>query len=297
MTRRYKKILIIVVLIIAILYLGLSLYVSHVMTSPLSRHIDISPEVISNNFEDVGFAASDGITLKGWFFKGSSDRLVIMVTGLLPNRVNTEYLGPVIMLELIRGGYAVLAYDTRAHGQSAGNRVGYGSVEGRDVVGAVNFAKIRGFEGKNIAIIADSTGAISTLLVIDEIKDVGAIVLDTPAADFQKIVSNRLWVEKKIPPFFHPAIFFFNKIFFDVDIGKAKPIEKIALDPERKLLFLHGAKDETTPLENSKQLLTLANKESKLVVFEEGRHIETYKSDPDLYRKEVFGFLETELAE
>jgi len=297
MTRRYKKILIIVVLIIAILYLGLSLYVSHVMTSPLSRHIDISPEVISNNFEDVGFAASDGITLKGWFFKGSSDRLVIMVTGLLPNRVNTEYLGPVIMLELIREGYAVLAYDTRAHGQSAGNRVGYGSVEGRDVVGAVNFAKIRGFEGKNIAIIADSTGAISTLLVIDEIKDVGAIVLDTPAADFQKIVSNRLWVEKKIPPFFHPAIFFFNKIFFDVDIGKAKPIEKIALDPERKLLFLHGAKDETTPLENSKQLLTLANKESKLVVFEEGRHIETYKSDPDLYRKEVFGFLETELAE
>jgi len=291
MTRRYKKILIIVVLIIAILYLGLSLYVSHVMTSPLSRHIDISPEVISNNFEDVGFAASDGITLKGWFFKGSSDRLVIMVTGLLPNRVNTEYLGPVIMLELIREGYAVLAYDTRAHGQSAGNRVGYGSVEGRDVVGAVNFA------GKNIAIIADSTGAISTLLVIDEIKDVGAIVLDTPAADFQKIVSNRLWVEKKIPPFFHPAIFFFNKIFFDVDIGKAKPIEKIALDPERKLLFLHGAKDETTPLENSKQLLTLANKESKLVVFEEGRHIETYKSDPDLYRKEVFGFLETELAE
>jgi len=149
MTRRYKKILIIVVLIIAILYLGLSLYVSHVMTSPLSRHIDISPEVISNNFEDVGFAASDGITLKGWFFKGSSDRLVIMVTGLLPNRVNTEYLGPVIMLELIREGYAVLAYDTRAHGQSAGNRVGYGSVEGRDVVGAVNFAKIRGFEGKN----------------------------------------------------------------------------------------------------------------------------------------------------
>ena len=296
MTRRYKKILIIVVLIIAILYLGLSLYVSHVMTSPLSRHIDISPEVISNNFEDVGFAASDGITLKGWFFKGSSDRLVIMVTGLLPNRVNTEYLGPVIMLELIREGYAVLAYDTRAHGQSAGNRVGYGSVEGRDVVGAVNFAKIRGFEGKNIAIIADSTGAISTLLVIDEIKDVGAIVLDTPAADFQKIVSNRLWVEKKIPPFFHPAIFFFNKIFFDVDIGKAKPIEKIALDPERKLLFLHGAKDETTPLENSKQLLTLANKESKLVVFEEGRHIETYKSDPDLYRKEVFGFLEAELG-
>ena len=133
-------------------------------------------------------------------------------------------------------------------------------------------------------------------MVIDQIKDVGAIVLDTPATDFQRIVSNRLWVEKKVPPFFHPTIFFFNRIFFNIDIGKAKPVEKITLDLERKLLFLHAAKDETTPLENSKKLLALANKESKLVVFEKGQHIETYKSDPDLYRKEVFGFLEAELG-
>jgi len=296
MIRRYKKILIIVVLILAILYLGLSLYVSHVMTSPLSRHIDISPEVISNNFEDVEFTASDGVLLKGWLFKSSSEKLVIMVTGLLPNRVNTEYLAPMIMRELIAEGYNVLAYDTRAHGKSAGNRVGYGSVEGMDVVGAGSFAKSRGFESKNISILADSTGAVSTLMVIDQIKDVGAIVLDTPATDFQRIVSNRLWVEKKVPPFFHPTIFFFNRIFFNIDIGKAKPVEKITLDLERKLLFLHAAKDETTPLENSKKLLALANKESKLVVFEKGQHIETYKSDPDLYRKEVFGFLEAELG-
>src|SRR3990167_5173105 len=245
MIRRYKKILIIVVLIIVILYLGLSLYVSQVMTSPLSRHIDISPEVISSNFGDVEFAASDGVLLKGWLFKGSSEKLVIMVTGLLPNRVNTEYLAPMIMRELIAEGYNVLAYDTRAHGKSAGNRVGYGSVEGMDVVGAGSFAKSRGFESKNIAILADSTGAVSTLMVIDQIKDVGAIVLDTPATDFQRIVSNRLWVEKKVPPFFHPTIFFFNRIFFNIDIGKAKPVEKITLDLERKLLFLHAAKDET----------------------------------------------------
>jgi len=290
------KIFLIIFIIAALFYFGLSFYVANAMTSPMARHIEISPEVISKNYEDVNFQASDGVNLKGWLFHSSGKKLIIMVGGLLPNRANVEYLTPMIAKELIEANYNILLYDTRAHGLSEGDRVGYGSVEGNDVVGAVRFTKAKGFEPKNIGIIADSTGAISTLMVIDQLKDVGAIVLDTPAADFQKIVSNRLWVEKKIPPFFHPTIFFFNRVFFNIDIGTAKPIERVGLDPERKFLFLHAAKDETTPLNNSQELLAAANKESRLVVFDNGSHIETYKSDPDLYRKEVYSFLETELT-
>lgn len=289
------KIFLVILIIAVLFYFGLSLYVANAMTSPLAKRLEISPEVISKNYEEVFFKAVDGVGLKGWLFPSSGKNLIIMVGGLLPNRANVEYLAPMIAKELIEANYSILLYDTRAHGLSEGDRVGYGSVEGNDVVGAVAFAETRGFGPKNIGIIADSTGAISTLMVIDQIKDVGAIVLDTPAADFQKIVSNRLWVEKKIPPFFHPTIFFFNRVFFNVAIGKVKPIERIGLDPERKFLFLHAAKDETTPLKNSQDLLAAANKESRLVVFDKGSHIETYKSDPDLYRKEVYNFLETVL--
>jgi fermentation-respiration switch protein FrsA (DUF1100 family) len=41
----------------------------------------------------------------------------------------------------------------------------------------------------------------------------------------------------------------------------------------------------------SEKLLSIANPKSKLVIFPNGKHIETYKSDPALYRKTVFPFL------
>ena len=286
----------IVFVLLLISYFAFSLYVANAMTAPLAPRIDTSAKVVSENFEDVSFDSTDGLELKGWLFTSSSNKLVIMVTGLLPNRVNTEYLGPMIGKELVERGYNLLLYDTRAHGQSAGERVGYGSVEGNDVVGAVQFAKSRGFEPENIGIIADSTGAISTLMVIDQLKEVRAVVLDSTATEFQPIISETLGREKKIPPFFHPAIFFFDKVVFGVDLSVIRPIEKIKLVPERNFLFLHGALDETIPLKNSQGLLAAAKPESKLVVFENGGHTETYKSDPDLYRREVFGFLTEELG-
>ena len=290
------KIFLVIFIIAALFYFGLSLYVANAMTSPLARRLEISPEVISKKYEKVSFNATDGVRLKGWLFRNDSKNLIIMVAGLLPNRANVEYLTPMIAEELIEANYSILLYDTRAHGLSEGSRVGYGSVEGNDVVGAVRFAKAKGFGPKNIGIIADSTGAISTLMVIDQLKEVGPIVLDSTATRFKPLISDRLWKEKLIPPFFHPTIFFFDKIFFGVDLSIIRPIDKIKLAPERKFLFLHGAKDETIPLKNSQELLTAANKESRLVVFAGGNHIETYKSDPDLYRKEVYSFLETELG-
>lgn len=297
MKKHWKMILPIIILaLLVIFYFGFSYYVASVMTSPLSLRIDTSATVISPNFENIEFNASDGVNLKGWLFPGTNNKVIIMVTGLIANRVNTEYLGPLIAQELIAKGYNVITYDTRAHGLSDGKRVGYGSVEGNDVVGAVNFAKSRGFEPKNIGIIGDSTGAISTLMVIDKLKDVGAIVLDSAATAFAPVISDRLWKEKGVPTFFDPAIFFFDKVFLGVDINSIRPIDKITLDPNRKYLFLHGALDQTIPPVNSEQLLKAANKSSKRIVFEKGEHIETYKSDPALYRSEVYSFLENELG-
>ena len=157
-------------------------------------------------------------------------------------------------------------------------------------------AKEIGFKPEDTAIIADSLGAISTLMVIDQLKGIKAIIIDTPGADIKEVVSHVLLTERGVPTITHPAIFFFAKNLFGLDINKIKPINKIKLVPERRFLFLHAKDDVVIPLENSRQLLSYANKESKLIIFEKGGHVETYKMNPQLYRKEVFGFLEDEFA-
>ncbi len=290
------KTILIVLTVILVLYIAISVLVAHLMTTRMSPHLDASPKLVSDKYEDISFQSFDGLKLKGWWFKTGSEKLVIMVTGLIPNRVNTEYQGMWIAKELVEAGFDVIMYDSRAHGESEGSRISYGFNESKDVLSAVEFAKSKGFEPEKIALIGDSTGAVSILMVSDQLKDIGALVIDTPTADYRPRVVDVLWKEKFVPPFFAPGVFYFTDIVFGLKIAQVRPIEKMVLVPERKFLFLHGEKDKTFPIEESKKLLQKASKESKLVVFPEGSHIETFKSDPDLYRKEVFDFLDSELG-
>jgi fermentation-respiration switch protein FrsA (DUF1100 family) len=132
-------------------------------------------------------------------------------------------------------------------------------------------------------------------MVADQLKEVGAMVADSAAVDFRVITSDRLWEEAHLPPLLHPTIFFFAKVFFGADFYSIRPIDKLKLVPERKFLYLNTIHDETTPIQDSEELLAASNPTSRLVKFPEGGHIETYKKNPVLYREEVFGFLASEL--
>lgn len=290
------KVFLIIITSLAIVYFGLSLYVANEMTRPFKTRIDINPTVIGGDVEDITFTTQDKITLHGWLFRGKSDKLVIMVSGLLENRTNAGYYGGFIASELIDLGYNVLLYDSRNFSTSSNKRVAYGSREGLDVLSAIGLAEKMGFAKSKIGIVSYSTGAISTLMVSDKLQDIGALIIDSAAADYESVVSQVLWREKNIPVIFHPAIFYFDKVLFGVDIANVRPLEAIKKVPDRTFLFLHAGKDETIPVEESKKLLSAANKKSRLVIFPKGYHMETYKSDPNLYRREVFEFLNQELS-
>lgn len=289
--------IIILFIVLIVGYVGLSFYVASEMTKRGAPRLDATPKLVSENYKDIQFGSFDGLTLKGWLFKTTSNKLVIMIAGLFPNRVNVDYQGMWIAKDLVDEGYNVIMYDSRARGESGGNRASYGYNEGKDVVSVVDFAKGEGFKKENIALLGDSTGAVAVLMAAPDLKDVGALIIDTATSDYKPNIVDRLWVEKKVPPFFSPGIFFFTDRVFGLNINGVKPIEKMPQVGERNFLFLHGGLDETFPVEESKKLLAAANPASKLVVFPNGNHIETFKSDPKLFRKEVFDFLEQELGD
>lgn len=284
-----RKILLAIIVLIG-LYFGASYYIAGKITEKSAPNIDVSADFVAPNSENVSFKTSDNLLLKGWLFEPKRKKVIVFVSGILDNRTNSGYYGIILTRELLGKGYSVFLYDTRARGESQGNI--RGKHEELDVIAAVNFLKEKGFEPKNIGIISFSSGAASTLMAIDKINDIGPVVVDSAPAVFKTVIDNILINEQHLPQFLMPGVYFMTKQVFGVDIATMRPIDHLAKVPNRAFLYLHCINDTSITPDNSKELLSKSNPKSRLVLFPIGGHIETYKKNPDLYRKEVFNFLD-----
>ena len=136
---------------------GMADLFAHSTRTPILRR----PDEYGMAYEDVFFPSIDGITLEGWFIPADTDRLVICNHCMPANRYGYPgHLEPWKSLgfgdfevsflpkykALHDAGYNVLAYDIRNHGRSgagSGGLVGHGTLEYRDVIGSVRYAKSR----------------------------------------------------------------------------------------------------------------------------------------------------------
>lgn len=153
--------------------------------------------------EDVFFPAMDGITLEDWFIPADSDRLVICNHCMPANRYGYPgHLEPWKSLgfgdfevnflpkykALHDAGYNVLAYDLRNHGRSSagsGGLVGHGTLEYRDVVGSLRYARLRpDTASMKTGLLSVFLGANSTIVALhkhpEEFADVRALLALQP---------------------------------------------------------------------------------------------------------------------
>lgn len=291
--KKWLFILITIALVsVAVGYFGFSFYVASKLVAPVRDFIDYSPATVSGNWEKVSFKTKDGLALKGWFFPAKSDKVILVIPGYSANWANSNHAGVLIYKDLLAAGYSVMAIDNRAHGESEGQVFSYGLKESGDVLEAFSYLQSRGYAPVNIGILADSTGTVSTLMAIEGLKDSGPIILDSAASVFKPFIFNILVKEKGVWPVLLPGVDFVLKHFWNINLDLLRPVDKIAAAKNKDLLLLHGDRDVTVALAESQRLLSVAGPGSKLVIFPGAKHVASYRSDPDLFRKEVFGFID-----
>lgn len=289
-------VLLVLVFLFAVAYAGIGAYAASRVVSSYPSSIDIPASAISSRYEELSVQTEDNLTLKGWYFKGSNDRLLIFVSGIRNNRLNNDYKGVDLAIEYLAEGYSVILYDNRGHGESSQTNLTYGIKESNDIIKIVSYAESKGYTRDHIAILGISLGTISTTMALEGLKGIGAIVLDSATAHLRPVISHVLSVENGLPEFVHPSVYFFMKLVYGVDVPGINPVEVVKKVPDQKLLLLLGEKDILMPRWQSDEILAAANKESKLVIFPGGAHIETYKHDPELYRQTVLPYLQQELG-
>lgn len=192
---------------------AISAYVARSMIAPARQHIGASPQNKGLAFEDVQFPARDGLRVSGWFIPAAAettlDGATIVLThgwqwnrsgyeggNLFSNLTGSE---PVDLLrltsDLSAGGYNVLTFDLRNHGESAtAHPVTFGQSEAKDLLGALDYLEDRDdVDSNRIGVMGFSIGANTILFALPQtgqIKAAIAVQPMTPAVFTRRITGN-----------------------------------------------------------------------------------------------------------
>jgi len=258
--------------------------------------VEENPSTFGLAYEDVTFISRDDeIDLKGWFFPvAGSDRVIILVHGVDLHRADPSIGMLNITAGLVKFGFNVLTFDLRGHGQSGGNSRYVGHFEKRDLHGAIDYIKERGF--RETGVLGFSMGAATAIMTATESDDIGAIVSDSSFAEVKDIIIPQFKKRTGLPRFMMRPLLLAARLFYRIDFLAIKPIESLAQIGDIPVFFIHGDQDETIPVEHARRMYEVSgNTKNQLWITPGARHMRSYASFNQEYIDKVTAFFDSAL--
>ncbi len=262
------------------------------------NNIDVTPYLVKN-FETVEFPArDDGNTISAWFIPSTtpSDKVVIVVHGGDVCRQNTSVLLPSGMLA--NNGFNVLSIDLRNHGASqvVSKRFTAGVSEYKDVLGAFDWLRGKGYDAKNIGVVGISMGASSSMNAFGAEQQIAALWSDSAFADIPTVLDDQLTLNG-MPLFFAKAVLVVARVNgTNMDMDAISPIRATQKFNGRAVMIVHGSKDEWVNVNSAYRLHDAAGKSAELWIIDGTRHVEGMFVHPEEYQKRLIAFFEKALG-
>ena len=260
---------------------------------PPRHHPPVTPASRGLAFEDVAFATEDGLTLRGWWVPASPGApVVVFLHGYGASKAQALSVAPF----LHRAGYAVLAFDFRAHGASDGTHTTLGLEEARDLRAALGWLGTRPEADRDrVALFGWSMGAAVALLAGGQLPGVKALVADSAFAALDQVILRVLPAATGLPAFpFATLCVTFASWKVGHSPREARPADA-ARDLDVPLLIIQGLDDDVAR-ESDAEAIHAAAKRSELWLVPGARHTGARHADPAGYEAHVLGFLRDALS-
>jgi len=260
------------------------------LSAPVNQSVGSLPADL--NGHAVEFASPSGATIRGWLIDGKAGSgAIVLMHGLRANRLS--------MLErarfLSKAGYAVLLFDFQAHGESTGRHITFGYLESLDAQAAVNFLH-RAAPSEKIGLIGVSMGGAAASLASPKLE-ASALVLEMVYPTINEAISNRLSMRLgKWASFLTPLLSLQLKPRLGVDAQALRPIDKVK-DITAPKLFIAGAEDRHTTLDESVRLFDAAREPKQFWIVSGAKHQDLHKFALEQYEKHVLDFFEQNLRQ
>jgi dienelactone hydrolase len=197
--------------------------------------------------------------------------------------------------DLNHKGFDILLFDLRGRGDSQGKVRSLLNID-RDLGGAFDYVKSRGFASSSIGIMGFCSGAASACIFASR-EDVGALVLDGCFASVTSMVYTQA-AEKHIPAvfvnIFLPGVRLGSFLFYGY--RELDPLQ-VVKNIKGPMFFIHEQYDDLTTLADTQLLLdTSTNPADTLWEINGALHSEGYRDDPAEYVGRVADFFNASLS-
>ncbi|MDT0631108.1 alpha/beta fold hydrolase [Rubrivirga sp. S365] len=262
--------------------LGGCAYVGDIATAPLSARVGPPPP----GFEAVVVPIPVGGPLAAWIAAAPPEApAVVLLHGLGDNRVD---LLPRARL-LADAGYAVLLVDLPAHGESPGERIGYGWPERHAAAAAVGFLRRSRPHGR-VGVVAISLGGAAAALAGPALN-ADALVLESVYPTFEAAVGNRARrLLGPLAPSVAAALLAQTRDRIGVPADSLRPVDAVGR-VRAPTFVMGGADDAFTPEAETRALFDAATGPKALWIVPGAKHEDLYEAAPDAYRRRVLDFL------
>jgi len=231
-----------------------------------SRQIEVTPESLGLEHDEVFLAASDGTRIHGWFLPASPPRCP-SYTVLVCHGNAGNISGRLDRALLLRGklGVDVFLFDYRGFGRSEGRPSEEGTY--RDAVAAHRYLEeARGIAREGLILFGESLGA-AVAIELSLLKDAAALVLEAP---FTSIAG----MTRVAYPFLAPFTSFVRTRYDNL-----KKIPEVELP----LLLFHSRRDQVVPFEQGEALFRAAREPKTFVAVENAEHADAFLAGGEAY--------------
>jgi pimeloyl-ACP methyl ester carboxylesterase len=203
-----------------------------------------------------------GVNLKAWKCLSSGTRrgTLIYLHGVADNRTS----GTGVIQRFGKRGFDVVAYDSRAHGESDGNACTYGFFEIQDLSRVMDTVG-----GGPIVLMGTSLGAAVALQQAAVDPRISAVVAAETYSDLRTVATERA------PFFFTPGIvaraFELAEQQGEFQVDRASPVAAAA-GIKVPVLLIHGEADSDTPPDHSRRVFAALQGPKRLMIVPGAAH-------------------------
>lgn len=259
------------------------------LSAPTQRAVGEPPAGLAGH--SVQFASQSGSTIRGWIFPGVAGKgVILLLHGVRGDR--RDMLSRVAFLR--RAGYAVLAFDFQAHGESVGKRITFGYLESRDVSAALEYLRTQ-LPDERIGVIGVSLGAAAFVLARDR-PAVAAVVLESMYPTIDQALADRLRLY--LGPFgsaLKPLLEMQLKTRLGVSADQLRPIDRVA-EVNAPLLIVAGTRDTRTREDETLAIFKAAREPKRLWLVAGADHVNLHDYASDEYERRILDFFSAYLS-